>query len=798
MRFSFNWLKEFVDIALSPVELADRLTMAGLEVESVHNPGAEISGVYVAEVVTVGKHPNADRLSLCEVKTNDKVYSIVCGAKNMLPGDKVALALDNARLPNNVVITQSKIRGVESQGMMCSEVELGLAAHSEGIMILPPDTKLGVDIKDALDLNDAVFEVSITPNRPDCLSVIGLAREISSVCDVLLKERPVNLKESGFKTSGRIKVSVEDRALCNRYALRVIEGVKIAPSPSWLLKRLEASGVRPVNNVVDVTNYVMLETGQPLHAFDIAKIDGCRLIVRRAKDNEEITTIDNKKRVLKSDTLVISDENAAQAIAGVMGGKASEVTDSTTGIVLESAHFLPGMVRKTSRLLGLSTDSSYRFERGLDVESTGKALDRAAALITEISGGSCLSGMLDEYPEKFRPISIRFDVKRAKDLLGYEIAKKDAAGILARLGMEVKPSNDAFDVTPPSFRQDIKNDSDLIEELARINGYDKIPVTMPNATIGALRPSSLFLLKKRAGEALRDFGFNEVINYSFVSKGVFSVASNVGETGFCLSNPLSEEQSVLRQSLVPSLLENLRLNISNKNEEVNIFERRVVFEADGKKPKEVFKLAGLMYGLREGLAWNRPKDWVDFYDAKGIIEALFACLGLNEASYKPEKETKFLHPGKSARVLAGDKPIAIVGELHPDTAEKYGFKKPVYVFEIELAGLLPFFEASKKYSRLPKFPESTRDIAFVVANDISCSEIIGYVSSLDVKLIENVSVFDVYCGQGIPEGKKSVALRIIYRSLERTLTYEEVEATHDVVRKGLSLRFGAEVRQGQG
>ena len=795
MRFSFNWLKEFVDIALSPVELADKLTMAGIEVESVHNPGAEISGVYVAEVVTVGKHPNADRLSLCEVKINDKVYSIVCGAKNMKSGDKVALALDGARLPKGVVIKQSKIRGVESRGMMCSEVELGLAETSEGIMILPSDAKLGVDIKDALDLNDAFLEVSITPNRPDCLSVIGLAREISSVCDVPVKEKSINLKEGSVKTSDRIKISVEDRALCRRYAVRVIEGVKIAQSPDWLRKRLEASGVRPVNNAVDVTNYVMLETGQPLHAFDIAKIAGARLIVRTAKDGEEITAIDNKKRVLKSDMLVISDGNAAQAIAGVMGGKASEVTDSATGIVLESAHFLPGTVRKTSRLLGLSSDSSYRFERGVDAESVGKSLDRAAELMTGISGGTCLSGMPDQYPEKFRPVSVRFDVKRAKNLLGYEIAGKDAAKILTRLGMEVKPSNDAFDVTPPSFRQDIKNETDLVEELARINGYDKIPVTMPNAAIGASRPSNLFLLKKRAGDALRDFGFNEVINYSFVSKEVFSVASNVGETGFRLSNPLSEEQSVLRRSLVPSLLENLRLNLSNKNEEVNIFERRVAFEPDGKKPKEVFKLAGLMYGLREGLRWNRPKDLADFYDAKGIIEALFACLGLKEASYEPEKETKFLHPGKSARVSVKGKPVAIVGELHPDIAEKYDFKKPVYVFEIELAGLVPFFEASKKYSRLPKFPESTRDIAFVVANDIPWSEIIGYVLSLDVKLIENVSVFDVYCGQGIPEGKKSVALRIIYRSLERTLTYEEVEATHDAVRKGISGRFGAEIRQ---
>ncbi|MFZ3071665.1 MAG: phenylalanine--tRNA ligase subunit beta, partial [Thermodesulfobacteriota bacterium] len=606
----------------------------------------------------------------------------------------------------------------------------------------------------------------------------------------------INLKDSGLKASDRIKVSVEDSGLCSRYALRVIEGVKIAQSPEWLRKRLEASGVRPVNNVVDVTNYVMLETGQPLHAFDVAKIAGARLIIRRAKENEEITTIDNKKRDLKAEMLVISDERTPQAIAGVMGGKASEVTDSTTGIVLEGAHFLPSMVRKTSRLLGLSSDSSYRFERGVDVESIGKTLDRAAALITEISGGTCLSGMTDEYSNKFRPISIRFDVKRANGLLGYEIAKQDVAAILMRLGMEVKPANDAFGVTPPSFRQDIKSEADLVEETARINGYDKIPVTLPKAAIGAAKPSSFFLLKKRAGEALRDFGFNEVINYSFVSKDIFSVASNGGKDGFCLSNPLSEEQGVLRQSLVPSLLENLKLNLSNKNEEVNIFERRVVFESDGKKPKEVFKLAGLMYGLREGLAWNRPKDWVDFYDAKGIIEALFACVGLNEASYAPEKETKFLHPGKSTRVFAGDKPVAIVGELHPDIAEKYGFKKPVYVFEIELGGLLPFFEAFKKYVKLPKFPESTRDIAFIVGNDISYSEIIGYVASLDVKLIENVSVFDVYCGQGITDGKKSMALRIVYRSMERTLTYEEVEAAHDVVRKGLFSRFGAEVRQG--
>ncbi len=802
MLYSYNWIREYVDNLPEPKELGERLTMSGAEVEGVTQSGPAISNVFTAEVLSVAQHPNADRLLLCEVNTGKEKLSIVCGAKNMSPGDKVALAVVGAGLPGGVKIKKSKIRGVESQGMMCSEVELGLKDASDGIMILPKDAPLGVPLNEYLNLNDYILNVNVTPNRADLLSMVGLAREAAAITGAGLKLKDVKPVDGGALVETLVSVSIADGAPCRRYSARVITGLKTAPSPEYVRKRLEASGVRAVNNVVDATNYVMLETGQPLHAFDMDKIRDKKINVRLANAGETICTIDGKTRKLDPDMLVIADAGNPAAIAGVMGGKTGEVTDNTENIIIESAWFEPASVRRTSRRLGLSSESSYRFERGVDLEGVVKALDRAAAMIAELSGGLVAKGAVDVYPARFKPADITFRLKRAQSLLGAaDLRDNECHEILTRLGITSrKVSEGFFTVTPPSFRHDLKNETDIIEEIARVRGYDKIPCGVPIAPLAspaAAGERGARHIRGRIKEVLVNAGFFEVMNYSFVSPRTYEASGFKQEDAVRVLNPLSADNSVMRASLVPSLFENLKYNLDRKNEDVRVFEIAPVFLRGEKLPRERWLCAGLIYGMRHGLAWNTPKDWVDFYDVKGAVERVIEGVreGVGIAGFETtDKGSPLMHPGKTASFVINGAVVAAFGEAHPDLHERFGIKRPAYVFEIDIEGLSANSGAGKKYSALARFPESARDVAFLIDAGAAYGDIFSAILKIDTKLIESVEVFDVYYGKNIPAGKKSVALRVTYRSKDKTLTYDEVSALHAKVGAELTGRFGAELR----
>lgn len=794
MLFSYSWLKEYLENIPEPKELADRLTMSGTEIESVTRTGAQFTNVFTAEVLECGKHPNADKLSLCRVKTDKNEYSIVCGAKNMKPGDKVALALEGADLPNGIKIKRSKIRGVESQGMMCSEVELGLKDTSDGILILPPDTPLGLDYSSILG-SDFMMEAGVTPNRADLLSIRGIAREVSAVTDARFIDKDALIDEGENPVSSFASVEIDPEAPCRRYAARVIEGVTIGESPDEIKRRLEAHGLRPVNNVVDLTNLILLETGQPLHAFDLDKLNGGKIIVRLAKDGESIETIDGKTRKLEPSMLVIADALVPVAVAGVMGGKGTEVSGSTKNILLESAWFEPSSVRRTSRKLGLSSDSSYRFERGVDIDGIARALDTAAHLINKLAGGWVARGTIDLYPVKFQPHPIEFRVKRAEDLLGIRLKEEEVLRIFRKLGIgEEAEAPGVIRAYPPTYRGDITHETDLVEEVARIFGYDNIPATLPVARLLPGSPGKLSGIRGKVKEILVNSGFFEVVNYSFISKDNFSLAGPAEKQGVTVLNPITEDQVVMRDSLLPSLLENLKFNISRKNEQVRIFEFAPAFISNGKLPQEKWKASGLMYGSRYGEGWNSPKEPVDFFDIKGVMERLLEGVGIASGFEFVPGGFALLHPGKAALLKVGNRPAGVLGEVHPDLMEKFDLKRPAYLFELDIDAIIDMFGGTRKYRQLPRFPESARDIAFISEDGILFSEIISSIERLDTKLIERVELFDVYCGSNIPQGRRSLAVRVTYRSKEGTLTAQEVDDIHSRVIKELVDRFKAEIR----
>jgi phenylalanyl-tRNA synthetase beta chain len=793
MLFSYNWLKEYLEGVCSPSELAERFTMTGTEIESVTKTGANFTGVVTAQVMTIDKHPNADKLSFCKVKTDKEEFSIVCGARNMKPGDKVALALIGAELPGDFKIKRSKIRGVESEGMMCSEVELGLKDTSEGILILPPDTPLGVDYS-ALVGSDCMFEAGVTPNRADLLSIKGMAREAAAITGAVFHDKDFPVDEGEANVAGFASVEIAPGAHCRRYAAKVVEGVTIGPSPEDIRQRLEAHGIRSINNVVDVTNLVLLETGQPMHAFDLARLKGKKIIVRQAAPGEKIETIDGKERALDEAMMVIADSERPVAIAGVMGGKDTEVTEATTTVLLESAWFDPSSVRRTSKKLGLSSDSSFRFERGVDMEGVEKALEMAAHLINKLGGGWVARGAIDIYPVKQHVHPIEFRVKRAQELIGAQVEEEDILEIFRKLRIIARKSgHGVLSVTPPSYRVDLKNETDLIEEVARIFGYNNIPTTLPVARLIPGNPGRLSAIRRQVKTLLAASGFMEVINYSFVSKETFSVTGPEGKKGVALINPLTEEQSVMRDSLLPSLLDNLKFNLARKTEEVRIFEFAPVFLAGGKLPSEKWKASGLLYGQRFEPGWSFPRDWVDFYDAKGAVEKLLERLGVERAEFAAV-EHPLLHPGKAAALKVGGKAAGVLGELHPDFWDRYGLRKPAYLFELDVDSLMDVFGKTKKYRQLPRFPESARDIAFVIDEGTPFGELLRTVQKIDTKLIDKVELFDVYYGGNIPQGRRSLAIRVTYRSMERTLTAQEVEDIHSRVVRELTEKFKAEIR----
>jgi phenylalanyl-tRNA synthetase beta chain len=788
MIVTYNWLREFVDFDLSPVDLAELLTMLGLEVERMESLGADMDDVVVAVVEERSEHPNANKLSLCRVNTGSDTLSVVCGARNFKVGDKVALAQIGTVLPGDLKIKRSTIRGEESFGMLCSERELGLAEDSAGIMVLPPEYRLGTPVFEALGLKDTLFEIGLTPNRADCLSVVGVAREIAAKLGKKITSPSHALKESETLITAAASVVVEDHHLCPRYTARHITGCRIAPSPQWLINRLNAVGIRSINNVVDVTNYVLMEYGHPLHAFDFDLIAGGAIVVKRAGEGERFTTLDGQERLLNPSDLTICDTGKTVALAGIMGGENSEITPGTTNILLESAYFNPSAIRLTGKRLGLHTESSHRFERGADIDILPKALDRAAALIAELAGGTVARGIIDLYPVKILRKSIQVRVSRVNQLLGINLEAETIRDIFLRLEFEVDPvEHGVFNVRIPSFRVDIEREIDLIEEVARLNGYENIPATMPKARVFSDRPARHQRMEKLLRELMVAQGFNEVINFSFIAPDALDklrlTEGDSRRRTVALLNPLVDEQSVMRTTLLPGLLQSAARNLSYRCLNQRIFElRRVYLPRDGEElPDEPLCLAGLITGRREPEGWSQPDLPTDFYDIKGIVENICDACILPGVAYDAGYPESFYHPGKACAIRVADEEIGSIGEIHPDVQEGFGLEQPVYYFEINFERLIAHAGETATIATPSRFPDTFRDIAMLVDDETEFESILQCVRHLGIKEIEEAGIFDLYKGEHIPSGKKSVAIRIRYRSPDRTLTDDEVNRLHQRV-----------------
>ncbi len=800
MKVSLNWLKDYVDIRMEIKDLINLLTMAGLEVEHAVSTGEEFEKVIVAEIGSIRRHPNADRLSLVEASTGKEKLAIVCGATNIRDGQKVPLALVGARLPNGVEIKRSKIRGETSEGMLCSEVELGLGKEADGIMILSPDLRPGVNFGEALGFKDTVLDVNITPNRPDCLCMMGIAREVAALTHQRMKYPLLSLSDKGGEIHQKTSVTILDPDLCPRYAARMIEGVKVGPSPLWIRNRLEKLGVRSINNVVDVTNYVMMECGQPLHAFDFELLEERRIVVRRAHEGEEFVTLDGMKRTLDREMLMICDGVKPVAIAGVMGGLNSEIREETKTVFLESAYFNPEGNRRTSKKLGLETEASYRFGRGVDYEGCLFAANRASQLIQDLAGGKVVEGVVDAYPNPIRPSPIPLNVRRTRQILGTEVSAKQTKAYLEDLELGVRGDEDTLIVTPPSFRGDLEREIDLIEEVARMDGYEKIPVTLPKGPPSPEERSRELLLAGKAVELLVQHGYHEVITYSFISPTTLEWIGLDPEDPRrnCLRilNPLTEDFSVLRTSLIPGLLETARFNITRKNAHLKIFElKKIFFPQEGERlPKEAKYLAGLAMGADLDPHWAVSPRSVDFYDVKGCVEDLLEVFQIEEVKFQRAEDIPYLHPGKASRLFCGGEVMGVLGEIHPQVLGHYDIQGKAYLFEVDFDQLVKWAGEGKRFQLLPKFPAVYRDLSLVVNDDLEVEKVAEAIWNFDHPFIDEVNLFDVYRGAPIPEGKKGISYRIRYQARDRTMTDEEVNRYHEKVIFQLKEIFQAELR----
>lgn len=771
--------------------------MLGIEVESVKQLDAALQEVVVGKVTSIRPHPNADKLVLCQVDIGEQdVLQIVCGAPNVCEGMLAPVATIGAKLPSGITIKQAKLRGEESHGMLCSEKELGISEDASGLMELSSDISVGTPLTEALGLNDTVFELEITPNRPDCLSMIGVAREIRAETGNELKLPEVNIQENEIDITEVTSVTIDAPNLCSRYAARVIRGVKIGESPAWLKQRLESVGIGLINNIVDVTNFVLMEYGQPLHAFDYHKLGENRIVVRRAGEGEQITTLDEEERKLTPDMLVIADANKPVALAGVMGGYDSEITETTSDVLLESANFQPASIRATVKKLGMHTEASYRFERGADPEAVIPALDRATQLIVELAGGTVCEGTIDVYPGKSELLKIQLRPDRVNFILGTTLEAAEIEQILYRLGFGIEASqseDSSYQVTVPTFRGDITREIDLIEEIARVHGYDNIPTALPKGDIPVPVPDISVEVRKRIKQFLLGSGMMEAINYSFNHPNCFDkirlAADNPLRDALKLRNPLSPEMSIMRTTLLPSLLDNAQHNHNHQINNIALFEMSTVF-VRGEEPGRV---AGILAGEIGGGVYGNPYKNPDFFDIKGIVERLLEVCCIADYAFKKTEEPTF-HPGRNAAVLLGDNRIGILGEAHPEVLENYELPYKAYLFELDLEALADAADFSKRFEPIPIYPSVQRDLAIVVDFGMQSDTPIEIIYATGGDLVESVRLFDVYVGDQVSEGKKSLAYTITYHSATETLTDKAVNDLHDKVVNRLGKELGAELR----
>jgi len=802
MKVSLNWLRDYVEIRMGLKELINLLTMSGLEVEEATSMGEGFEKVVVVEIQSIRKHPNADRLSLVEAKTNQETFSIVCGATNIREGQKVPLALVGARLPNGIEIKRSKIRGVTSEGMLCSEIELALGQEASGIMILPSHVPLGVDLGEAIGSKDTILDISITPNRPDCLCVIGVAREIAALTHQKVKVPLLSLYDRGEEIHQKTSVMILDQDLCPRYVARMIENVKIGPSPHWMSNRLEKVGIRSINNVVDVTNYVMMECGQPLHAFDFELLEKGRIVVRRAKEGEEFVTLDGVKRTLDGEMLMICDGVKPVAIAGVMGGLNSEIKEDTRRVLLESAYFNPEGNRRTSKRLGLETEAAYRFGRGIDYGGCLSAANRATQLIQELTGGKVVEGVVDVYPTPIKPSPIRLSVRKIHQVLGTEVSAEQVGNYLEDLELEVQGEDeDVLVVTPPSFRGDLEREIDLIEEVARLDGYERIPITIPKGPPSSEERSKEFIAERKVIDTLINHGDYEVVTYSFTSPASWDAIGlppdDPRRKHLRILNPLTEGFSVMRTTLIPGLLETAQYNISRKNSNLKFFELKKVFIPQERErlPEEIKFLVGLAMGFDRDPHWAFSPRPVDFYDIKGCVEDLLDALQIKRAKFNKAEDIPYLHPGKASKVVLDQEVLGVIGEVHPQVLGHYEIHGKAYLFEMDFSKMVKWAGEERRFQSLPKFPVVYRDLSVVVDRALEAEKVMEAIRAFQQPFVEEITLFDIYQGPPIPEGGKGISYRIRYQANDRTLTDEEVNQYHEKILTRLREVFQFELRQ---
>ena len=802
MKTSLSWLKAYVPIELSPSELAEALTMVGLEVEAVTDRFDFMERIRVGKVTRVAPHPGADKLQICQVDSGDRRLQVVCGAPNVKEGMLSPVALPGTEFPDGTVLRESTIRGVVSEGMLCSEKELGLGDDADGILALDPLLTPGRGLKEALNLSDPVLEIGVTPNRPDCLSILGIAREVAAIQGVRVAYPDIHLRESGDPISRWTSVEIQAPEQCPRYAARLVFDVTVGPSPFWLQERLWSVGLRPINNIVDITNFVLMETGQPLHAFDFDRLAGHRIVVKTAEEGERFTTLDRKERTLFSDTLMICDGEKGVAIGGVMGGLNSEISGETTRVFIESAYFRPTSIRRTAKRLGLATEASHRFERGVDPEGVLFALHRAAQLMAEIGQGRILEGWIDVYPKPVAPRKITVSLSRTNRVLGTGFTQEAFKGLLESVAFQVAClDEDRLQVRPPSFRVDVHRPEDLMEEAARLSGYQNIPVTFPLIPAVERRPNPALQLRRRIRRWMSGFGFLEAVNYSFIHAR-FDDQLGLPEDDFrrktvALLNPLSEEQSRMRTTLVPGLLGSLQRNLAQQIRSLRLFEiGKVYIQQDPERlPRETEMLAVLWSGYRFEPGWYGKETPCDFFDIKGTVEGLLKALGIDGVHMAPlpDGACAYLKQGVSAEIRIKDTLLGWVGGVHPKALRPYDIHQAVFIAELNLEALLPCVPPVRKASPVSRFPGVTRDFTLIVDKTLPAGDILECVASANERWVESVRLFDVFDKPPLPEGKKSVSFRITYRSPTRTLKDEEVRRVHQKISDLLLTTFNAEL-----
>ena len=799
MLISLNWLKQYIDLdGIEINEMENSLTMIGQEVEKIEIAGSNLENVVTAKIIEKEMHPDSDHLTVCKVDNGKEILQIVCGASNHKAGDKVVLAQIGAKLSEDFVIKKGKIRGKESCGMLCSEVELGIGSDKDGIIILPEDAPVGVPFKDYLGINDTVFELEITPNRPDCLSHIGIARELSAYYGKELKYPETEIKsEISEKTSDNVKVSIEDSNLSRRYVTRILKNVTVKESPKWLKERIEAVGLRSINNIVDVSNFILMEMNHPNHVFDLDKIEGNEIKVKSAVKGDKLVTLDEQERELEDGDIVICDSKKILALGGVMGGLDSEVTDNTKNILLEVAQFNPQNVRKTSRRLTLSSDSSYRFERGIDVEDSIKVINRLANLIQEVAGGEILNGYVDVYPVPHENKVAELNFERLNRFVGKVIPREKVIEILRNLEIDVKDNGETLTLTAPSYRGDLELEQDYFEEVIRMYGFDNIENILPRVDINKNSTLDTTKLTDRVKTICASVGLKEVINYSFIPKDALQKLKFTGVSEdklIDISNPITEDFVTMRPTLLYSLIKNAKDNMNRNVSNIRFFEVSRTFEKAEELAKEDIKVGIILAGENDKTLWNPKPVHYDFYDLKGIVEEIFSKLKFQSFSIKRSVQTEF-HPGRSADVFVGKEYIGSFGEIHPDVLENFGLnKKTILVAEFNIELIKKYINKPFVYQGIVKYPAVPRDLALVMNENILVGDVLKTIEKIDKK-VEKVELFDIYQGIGVEPGKKSVAISILLRDDSKTLEEKEINDIIDKILAKMKKDYMAELRQ---